>query len=69
MGGGAFDDFAYDLVARDEARPERGQIALDDVKIRAADAAGEDAEEDMAGLKLRQGNVFNLQEGGRGGAG
>jgi hypothetical protein len=39
----AFDDFTDDLMPGNEARPERRQIALDDVQVGAADSAGDDA--------------------------
>jgi hypothetical protein len=39
--------------------PKRGQVAFHNVQIRAADAAGEDAKEQMAGGKLRARNIFD----------
>ena len=55
LGGGAVDDFADDLMAGDDARVERRKVALDDVEVGAADAAGEDAEEDVAGVRVGRG--------------
>ena len=49
LGRGAFDDLADDLVAGDEAGLERRKVALGDVQVGAADAAGDDAEQDVAG--------------------
>ncbi len=59
VGGCALDDFADDLVAGDEAWVERGQVAFDDVEVGAADSAGEDAEEDVAGGERRTGHLHN----------
>ena len=50
-------------MAGDDARMERREIALDDVKVGAADAAGEDFEEHFAGLRLRARDVFNGKPG------
>ena len=47
--GCAFDDFADDLVAEDEGLLDEGEVAFEDVEVGAADSAGEDAEEGVAG--------------------
>ena len=47
VGRGGGDDLVDDLVAEDEGREFFGEIALDDVEIGAADAAGEDFEEGL----------------------
>ena len=52
------DEFADDLVAGDDAWIARWKVAFDDVKIGAADAAGENFKEDMVGLGLGGGDVF-----------
>ncbi len=61
--GCAFDNFADDLMAGDDAWMERREIALDDVEVSAADAAGEDLEEQFAGLRLRARDVFDGEPG------
>jgi hypothetical protein len=53
------DDFADDLMAGDDARVQRRKIALDDVQIGAADAAGDHLEKDLAWLWLRARDVFD----------
>ena len=57
----ACDNFADDLMAGDELWPQRRQVAFDDVQIGAADAAGEDAKEQMTGDELRARNFFDRQ--------
>jgi uncharacterized protein (TIGR02246 family) len=47
--GGAFDYFAYDLMAGDEGVADGREVAFEDVEVGAADSAGEDAEEEMVG--------------------
>ncbi len=49
FGGGAFDDFADDLMAEGEGLVDEREIAFEDVEVGAADSAGEDAEEDVIG--------------------
>jgi hypothetical protein len=49
FGGRAFDDLADDLVAEDERLMDEAKVAFEDVQVGAADSAGEDAEEDVAG--------------------
>ena len=61
MVGGAFDYFAYDLMARDEGVAEGGEVAFEDMEVGAADSAGEDAEEGMVGREGGAGDVFDLQ--------
>ena len=61
--GCAFDDFADDLMAGDDARVEGLEIALDDVEISAADAAGDDFEQHFAGLRLRARDIFDAKPG------
>src|ERR1700757_1747417 len=51
--------FAHNLVARNKARPQRRQFALNDVKIGAADATGEDLEQHFAWSWLGQREIFN----------
>ncbi len=65
--GCAFNDFADDLMAGDDARVEGRKIALDDVEIGAADAAGDDFEENFAGLRLGARDVFDGKPGAGGG--
>jgi hypothetical protein len=67
--GCAFNDFAHNLVARDDARMEGRKIALDNVKIGAANSAGDDFEEDFAGLRLGTGDFFDGKPGAGGGCG
>jgi len=54
----ARDDASDDLVPGDERRPVRLQLALDDMKIGAAHAAGRDAEQNRAVARL--GNIALL---------
>jgi hypothetical protein len=61
IGGCAFDDLADDLVAGNERLMDEGEIALKDVEVGAADSAGEDAEENVAGSEGRTGDVFDLE--------
>ena len=49
-------------MAGDDARLQRRQVALDDVQVGAADSAGEDAEQDMAGGDGGSGDVLNADE-------
>ena len=46
---GIFEEFAYDLVTEDEWFLKERQVALEDVEVGAADSAGEDAQERVAG--------------------
>jgi hypothetical protein len=46
---GIFEEFAYDLVTEDEGFLKERQVALEDVEVGAADSAGEDAQERVAG--------------------
>ncbi len=61
FGGCAFDDFADDLVAEDEGLVDEWEVAFEDVEVGAADSAGEDAEEDVAGGEGGCGDVFDLE--------
>src|SRR5580658_1685227 len=49
----ASDDFADNLMAGNQLRPERGQVALHDVQIGATHATREHAQKQMSGDKLR----------------
>jgi hypothetical protein len=62
-GGSTLDHLADDLMAGNDARLQRLEIAFDDVEIGAADAAGEDFEQDFAGLWLRARDVFEPEPG------
>jgi hypothetical protein len=55
---GSVDDFADDLVAGDDAGMDWRKVAFNDVQVSAADSAGEDFEENMAGLRLEAGNFL-----------
>src|SRR5271169_2586533 len=55
----ACDDFADDLVTRNQLRPKRRQVTFDDVQIRATHATGEDAKQQMSRDKLRARNIFD----------
>ena len=55
-------DLADDLVAGDDGGRERRQIALDDVQVGAADSAGDDAEQDVAGKDSGRRDVFDAEE-------
>ncbi len=50
-------------MAGDDARAQRRKIALDDVEIGAADAAGNDFEQHLVGLWLRARDVFDGKPG------
>jgi hypothetical protein len=52
---------ADDLVAEDEGLVDEGEVAFEDVEVGAADSAGEDAEEDVAGGEGRRGDVSNFE--------
>jgi len=54
-----FDYLADDLVAGDDSRVERREFAFHDVEVGAADSAGEDAEQDVAGVGRGRGNIFD----------
>jgi hypothetical protein len=62
FGSGSFDDLADDLVAGNQARTKRRQVSFDDVKVGAADSAGEHSKDDVAGLELRARHVLDLQK-------
>jgi hypothetical protein len=49
-------------VAGNDGGRERREIALDDVEVGAADSAGQDAEEDVAGEDGGRGDVFDAEE-------
>lgn len=55
------NDFAYDLVAGDDARVHLGEFAFNDVQIGAADTAGKNLQENVAGLRIGSGDVFDSQ--------
>jgi len=61
FGGGAFDDFADDLVAEGEGLVDEGKVAFEDVEVGAADSAGEDAEEDVVRGEGWAGDFFDLE--------
>jgi hypothetical protein len=48
-------------MAGDEARLKRGQIAFDNVKISATDAAGENAQDDVPWFQSGPGYVFDFE--------
>jgi hypothetical protein len=49
-------------VAGDELRAERGQISFGNVQVGPANSAGENAQQHIAGLRLRTGDLLNLKE-------
>jgi hypothetical protein len=55
------NNFADDLVSRDDTGIECWQLAFDDVKIGAADAAGEYTEQNVAGFRPGDGDVFDFE--------
>jgi hypothetical protein len=66
LGAGAFAD---DLMAGNDGGQARGEFAFDDVEVRAADAAGVDFDEHLAGAGRGDGDVFERErfcENGRG---
>jgi hypothetical protein len=67
--GCAFNYFADDLMARNDARMKGLEVALDNVEIGAADAAGDDFDEDFAGLRVGTGDIFDGKPGAGGGCG
>jgi len=58
----ACDDFADDLVTRNQLRPKRRQVTFDDVQIRATHATGEDAKQQMSRDKLRDDDSLFLYQ-------
>ena len=54
-------DDAHDLVARHDRQMDVGQLAVDDVQIGAADAAGLDAHADLARAGQRIGPLFKRE--------
>jgi len=54
------NDFADDLVSRDDARIARRQFTLYDVQVGAADAASEDTQQNVVRFWGRSWNVFDL---------
>jgi hypothetical protein len=61
VAGGAFDDFADDLVSGDEGLMDEGDVAFEDVEVGSADSAGEDADEEVVVCEDGTGNVLNLK--------
>ncbi len=59
--GAEFFDAPDDLVARCDGVAQRRQFSQGDVEVGAADAAGFDFEEDLAGAGLGDGQVFDAQ--------
>ena len=57
----ALDHARDDLMAGHERQPGLRELPVDDVEIGAADAAGGDLEEHLAGLRLRLGDVLEAQ--------
>ena len=62
-------DGADDLMSRRDGRLPDGKLSLDDVEIGSADAAGRDADEDLAGAGLRDWDIFEPQRLFRDGGG
>ena len=48
-------------MAEDEGLADEGQVAFEDVEVGAADSAGEDAEEDVAGGEGRVWGCLRLE--------
>ena len=63
--GAEFFDAADDLVAGRDSVAQRRQLAGGDVEVGAADAAGFDFEEDLAGSGLGDGQIFEDRAGAR----
>lgn len=61
-GCSAVYDLADDLVAGDYGLLERRKVALDDVEVGAADSAGEDSQQDVAGANGGRGEIFEAEE-------
>ena len=61
--GCALHHFADDLMAGNDARMEGLEVALDDVEIGAADAAGDDFEQHFAGLGCGARDLFDGKPG------
>ncbi len=54
-------DPADDLVTRDDRQLRIGQLAVDDVQVGAADAAGLDAQPDLPGAGIRIGPILERE--------
>ena len=54
-----------DLVAEDQGKLRPGQLAVCDVQVGAAHAAGADFEQDLAGARFRQRTILETQRGPR----
>ena len=52
---------AHDLVARNHRQHGVGQLAIDEVKVGPAHAAGFDPQQDLAGGRARHGQLDRLQ--------
>src|SRR6185312_11321775 len=57
----AADYFADDLVAGNYSRHSRWKFAFDNVKIGAANAACQDFQQDVTGLRFRRRNIFDFE--------
>jgi hypothetical protein len=55
------NNFSYDLVARNQRRPQRGQLAFNNVQIGAANSAGEQTQKDLPRANLRSRNFLDVQ--------
>ena len=53
------DYFADDLVAGDDSRIARRELAFYDVQVGAADSAGENAEQNVSGLGIGSWDIFS----------
>jgi hypothetical protein len=56
-------DAADDFMAGDDRQDRIGQLTIDDVQIRAADAAGRDIHPDLAGARLPIGQLRPFERG------
>jgi hypothetical protein len=59
IGSCAFHHLADDLMSGDNARPDGREIALDDVKIGAADTTSNHLEQHLSGLRMGLRKIFD----------
>jgi hypothetical protein len=58
LGCAAFHNVANNLMAGNQLRAARRQLALDDVQVRAADSAGPDPQQHLSSVGIRAQNLF-----------
>jgi hypothetical protein len=62
IGCRAVNNFAHDLMPRNELRPNCRQILFDDMQVSATNPAGNYPKQDISGPNLRAWNILDLKK-------